>query len=392
MTTTFRSTLNWGEPRTDRLMATTTTDRTHGRRWSTDSDTDHPRGSPPPQYSEPISTTDSYALDEQIYPDDGIDYQARPSWLQLSEMLNKSEDEMWAVLLDDINDICMETVLRYRRPTFRAVEHLAIIILNLPIPPILCCIDHKMAYDVARKIASEIFDEHDWATSEHGPIRQRFGLVLPHSFVPHLDRIKAILRTKIGFFYALLSEAILRARLESTGSLVTSTRRVNQDLTTTGWRYTCHIETILEQYVCYHLLVWGYQDSWIFSEETTIARLLLIACFTETDSPIQTLEKMRDRLRKIMAVYQFRMLDPVLTLAEEWIETAVHALGRVGTSYHLLLYRMARRMTVCDCDNVPPTFDTAQADFWCPWHGARLNCPPPFFPLDPFGGHGPGQS
>ena len=373
-------------------MATTTTDRTHRRRWSTDSDTEYPRGSPPPPYSEPISTTESYALGEQIYPDGGIDYQARPSWLQLSEMLNKTEDEMWAVLSDDINDICVETVLRYRRPTFRAVEHLVIIVLNLPIPPTLCCVNHTVAYDVAKKVASEILDEHDWATSEHGPIRRRFGLVLPHSFVPHLDRIKAVPRTKIGSFHALLSEAKLKARLERAGSLIASTRRVNQVITTTGWIYTAHIEDLLEEYVRYHLLDWGYQDSWIFSEETTIARLLLIACFAETDSPSQTLEKMRARLRKIMAVYQFRMLDPVLTLAEEWIDTAVHALGRVGTSYPILLYRMARRMTVCDCDNVPPTFDTARADFWCPWHGASLDWPPPFFPRDPFGGHGPGQS
>jgi len=386
MTTTSQNDRSWSFGR----IPTTQTSSTHRRRWSADSDTEHPRGSPPPPYSEPVSTTEHDALHEISYPDDGIDYQPRPWRLQLCEMLRNTEDAMWAVLSDDIDDICAETVLRYRRPTFRVVEHLVVIILNLPIPTELLSVNDTVVYNVAKKVAVQILDEHDWATNEHGPIHQRFGVVLPYSFVPHLERIKAVLRTKIKSFYALLSEGKLRARLETAGSLLASTRRVNQIMTTTGWIYTSHIEELLEQYVRYHLLALDFQDAWIHSEKTVIARLLMIACFTKTDSPTQSLEKMRDRLTKILAQYQFRMVDPLLALPQEWIDAAIDTVKRAATGYDVLIYRITHRTYVCQCNERRTT-----EFFWCPWHGEYLRTsysPPPFFQLDPSARPGLGMS
>jgi len=276
-------------------------------------------------------------------------------------MLENTEAALWDIFQNDINDICAETVLRYRRPTFRAVEHLLIIMLKAPMPIRLNHVNQRAMYSIGMKLAQQILDEHDWTAGEFGPVQQ-------HRFLIHLDRIKNRLPSKIIHFHALLMDEVLMEKLEREGSFLAFMQSAVHFV----------VENTIACFVNFHLLTKGYPNGCL--DERQIARLLILACLSKTDSPIQTHQKMHDRLDIILAHHEFRMPDPMSTLHAEWTATTLVALETEPSKYFNFLRSVVDRRPACQCDSVPTLDDEARAFPQCPWHAENFEpCRPRSF-------------
>jgi len=290
-------------------IATTPTDSTRSTRWSHVSDFEGPRLVAPEFHTD--NTTPA-----KLWPTNRTDSAWRPARSQPSELVYSTKATMWAKLLEDIVGICAEPVVQCRRPTFRAVDHLFAVMMKSPMPSALDGVDDPMVYAAAKEVARQYLDEHDWTTDE-----------LPQA---HLDSIKANLPKKLSHFHASLMENILIEKLEEAGSLLAFT----QDLVAV-------IEDTMFSYVHLQLLAHGQRDVKRVTE-TKITPILILSCLSKTDTPAESRQRLRDRLKDI-TTDDFAMLDTSSTLPAEWIASAITALHSERSYYGLYLRDVAER-------------------------------------------------